>query len=245
MDRSYLSDQAVVAASRGFVCARLLSFEDAEEAALMRRLMRGRGLVNTVFTILDPSGQRPLVRPGRSPTGPYKSGAAMAAAMRKISARYPGKPRIAARDLGLPLLRDVRLALNVTECDAQQLVVLKGDPEDTEKLEDLLCELCWSDELIGRFLYCRADDETEWAAVKGNEKAPDVGLLVVQTRTYGLSGEVVGSAPAHVSAKKLKKLLVDAATSFSPRPVDTRRLRRRGRRDGVRWQPELPLPNRR
>lgn len=245
MDRSYLSDQAVVAASRSFVCARLLSFEDADEAALMRRLMRGRGLVNTVFAILDPSGQRPLVRPGRSPTGPYKSGAAMAASMRKIAARYPGKPRAKARELGLPLLRDVRLALNVTECDAQQLVVLRGDPEDTEALEELLCELCWSDELIGRFLYCRADDETEWAKVVGSDKAPKTGLLVVRTRTYGLSGEVVGSASAACSAKKLKKLLVDAAAAFTPRSVDTRRLRRRGRRDGVRWQPELSLPSRR
>ena len=35
MDRSYLSDPDVVSASRDFVCVRLVTFEDAEEMALL------------------------------------------------------------------------------------------------------------------------------------------------------------------------------------------------------------------
>ena len=42
MDRSYLSDPAVVAASRSFVCVRLLTYENAREAELLRGIFRGR-----------------------------------------------------------------------------------------------------------------------------------------------------------------------------------------------------------
>ena len=245
MDRSYLSDQAVVEASRAFVCARLISFEDAEEARLMKRLMRGRGLVNTVFSILDPSGQRPLVRPGRSPTRAYESGAAMAAAMDAIAERYPGERAVAPSQLGLPALEDVRIALNVTACDAQQLVVLRGDPERIAALERRLVDLCWSKPLVGRFLYVRADSETDWSAVAGSEDAPEHGLLVVRSETYGLKGRVVASASHECSEKDLAQLLTQAAASFRPAVVDTRRLRRSGMREGIRWKSELPLPRKR
>lgn len=245
MDRSYLSDQAVVEASRAFVCARLISFEDPEEAKLMRRVMRGRDLVNTVFTILDPSGRRPLVRPGRSPRWSYDSGAEMAAAMVKISARYPGKKRVKPAQLGLPVMEDVRIALNVTQCDAQQLVVLRGDSEKIATLERHLRELCWSEGLVGRFLYARADEHTDWATIKGSEGAPEHGLLVVRTKTYGLEGEVVAAASHELGAAKLKELLVEVAESFRPAAQDTRQVRRKGRRAGVQWKPELPLPKKR
>ena len=90
MDRSYLSDPAVVEASRAFVCARLLTYEDAEEAALMRRLLPGRGSVNTAFTILAPDGDRQLVRAGRSPRMAFGSARMMAAELRRIAERFPG-----------------------------------------------------------------------------------------------------------------------------------------------------------
>ena len=245
MDRSYLSDQAVVAASRAFVCARLITFEDEEEAQLMRRLMRGRNLVNTVFTILDPTGARPLVRPGRSPRGAYDSGAEMAAAMNKIARRYPGKKRVKPAQLGLPSLEDVRIALNVTECDAQQLVILRGDAKKTEALEQRLVDLCWSDELVGRFLYVRAGDQTDWEAIAGSDRAPEDGVLIVRTERYGLKGAVVASLSCDVSAAKLKAQLLKAVESFAPAAVDTRKLRRAGTRAGLRWDTELPLPKRR
>ena len=60
MDGSFLSDADVVAASRKFVCIRLSTYEDAEEAEFLRSIYVGRSgdLENTVFAILSPDGKR-------------------------------------------------------------------------------------------------------------------------------------------------------------------------------------------
>lgn len=245
MDRSYLSDQAVVAASRDFVCVRLITFENSDEAKLMQRLLRGRGLVNTAFTILDPEGSKTLVRPGRSPRQAFDSGADMAAGMQRIAKRYPGKAKVGAADLGLPLLEDVRIAMNVTECDAQQLVVVRGGKRANKRMLEDLRELCWSQELVGRFLYVMADEATDWSSIAGADAAPKDGLLVVRTETFGLSGKVVATAPAKASKVQLHELLAEAAKAFEPKPVDTRTLRRTGRRKGLEWQTEVPVPKKR
>ena len=244
MDRSYLSDQRVVEASREFVCARLISFEDADEAKLMQLLWSG-SKVNTIFALMDPSGARRLSRVGRSPKGVFDDAAAMAAEMRRIATRYPAK-KGADAGLALPVLEDVRIALNVTECDAQQLVILRGSASETARLEKELAKLAWSDEFVGRFLYVRGGDETDWSVLAGIADAPEHGLVIVRSTEYGLTGEVVASLSSErARGRQLAQALRDASKAHRPTPVDTRRVRRQGRRAGVRWQPELPLPDRR
>lgn len=239
MDRSYLSDQQVVEVSRAFVCARLITFEDSDEAKLMKRLFGGRRLVNTVFTIMDPSGQNALVRAGRSPKMAFDDAAAMATKMRAVAKRYPGRKNVAAEDLGLPVLENVRIALNVTECDAQQLVILRGDAKQVKALRKQLTKLSWSDKLIGRFLYAIADDKTDWKVLKNADKVPKSGVLIARSDEYGLTGEIVASAKASITTEKLEELLLAAAANHKPKAVDTRRLRRQGIRNGVQWQAEL------
>ena len=242
MDRSYLSDQQVVAASREFVCARLITFEDSEEARLMRRLYGGRRLVNTMFTIMDPRGKRALVRAGRSPRMAFDDAVEMATKMRAVAKRYPGRKKLDAADLGLPILEDVRIALNVTECDAQQLVVLRGDDQQIKKMRQKLVALSWSEQLIGRFLYAVADDNTDWKSLKGADKGSKAGVMIVRTEQYGLTGEVVSAAKASATVTELQEMLLAAVASHRPKAVDTRRLRRKGIRDRVQWKAEIPLP---
>ena len=64
MDRSFLSDKGIIRASRGFVCARLATYENKEEAEYLGRIFRGRSgqLENTVFCIMSPDGKDRLVR---------------------------------------------------------------------------------------------------------------------------------------------------------------------------------------
>jgi hypothetical protein len=238
MDRSFLSDKQVVAASRDFVCARLISFEDGEEAKLMQRLW-GSAQVNTVFALLDPAGARTLSRVGRTPRGPFADAAALAAEMRAITKQFPAR-KGADGKLALPLLEDVRVALNVTECDAQQLVVLRGDAKKLAKLERALTALAWSEPFVGRFLYARGDDETDWSVIDGVDKAPAGGLLIIRSERFGLTGKVIASLPASARGEQLEKAMRDAVASHQPKPVDTRQVRRDGRRSGVRWQAELP-----
>ena len=123
MDRSYLSDQQVVTASRGFVCARLITFEDSQEAALMKRLLGSRKLVNTVFTILDPSGKQALTRAGRSPRMAFRDGEAMAALQECLA----DEPEDAT--LNRSYIAAARRAGKLDEAHAFYLDLLRHNPE--------------------------------------------------------------------------------------------------------------------
>ena len=242
MDRSYLSNQQVVSASRDFVCVRLITFEDTKEAALMKRLLGGRRMVNTAFTLMDPAGRRALTRVGRSPNHLFDDGKEMAARMLQVAKKYPARKKTKSADLGLPVLEDVRVALNVTECDAQQLVIVRGSGKKVEAMRKALTELCWSDKIIGHFLYAESDADTDWSVIDGAGKALKSGLLIVRSDKYGLTGEVVASVSASKSKSTIEAALLKAIKSHRPKTVDTRRVRREGMRNGVKWRAELPLP---
>ena len=95
MDRSFLSNPAVVKMSRDFVCARLATFESPAEADFIYALYPSRSgaQVNTVFTILAPDGKTTLLSPGRSPSHTLGSDdpSRLVAEMKKILARYKAK----------------------------------------------------------------------------------------------------------------------------------------------------------
>ena len=67
MDQSLWSDPLVIEASRKFVCARLATYEDKDEGAMLKSIYRGRSgeLDNTVFTVLSHDGKS-RVEPGRT-----------------------------------------------------------------------------------------------------------------------------------------------------------------------------------
>ena len=75
MDRSFLSQQDVVDASRAFVCVRPATYMDAEEAQALTELVRTPSgkLENTAFTILAPDGETKLVRGSRSPSMTFRT----------------------------------------------------------------------------------------------------------------------------------------------------------------------------
>lgn len=239
MDRSFLSDPDVVAASREFVCVRLATYEDAEEAELLSSLFVGRSgeLENTVFTILSPDGRRKLVRAGRSPHQIFGRAGNMAAEMREISARYRSRDMTAER-LGLPALHDVRLGLNVAACDRQKLVVISGaNDAERARLQQRVAELAWTDELQGSFLYAIAEHPSELAAI--GARSP--GVFVVEPDAYGESGKVIAHAAADADDAELRDVLVDAAGAGSLGSVDSRRHIREGMAKGVHWETVVPV----
>src|SRR3954452_16415150 len=115
MDRSFLSQPDVTAAARRFVCVRLTTYENAEEAAMLQALCPTRSgeLENTVFALLSPDGKRPLTRPGRTARHTFGDAAEMARAMHRIADEYKVPASPAPGILELPTVPTVRLALNV------------------------------------------------------------------------------------------------------------------------------------
>src|SRR5438034_5706728 len=98
MDRDYLSSPRVVAASKGLVCARLLTSESADEAKVLTSFFVGRSgqLENTTFVLVAPDGKTPLSRAGRSPDHVLGRGGAhdddaLAGLLKEQAARFPRK----------------------------------------------------------------------------------------------------------------------------------------------------------
>jgi len=237
MDRSYLSDQEVVEASRAFVCVRLLTYEDAAEARFLQTLFRRReGLENTVFTILDPAGRTKLVPAHRSPSRIFDDPTEMATEMQRLAAKYPDRKKVGAEDLGLPVVEDVRLGLNVAAADARQLIIVCGDGKDRGELESRLVELAWSEEFVGHFLYVHADEDTDWSTIDGSEGRPKNGIVIVQPAEFGLEGTAIAAVASSRDEADLREALTKAAEQHEPRSVDTQRLRRVGIRRGLQWK---------
>ncbi|MAE75898.1 MAG: hypothetical protein CMJ85_03390 [Planctomycetes bacterium] len=240
MDRSYLSDPEVVAASRKFICVRLASYEDAGEVDFLQSVFTMRGVLqNTVFCILAPDGKKKLVNAGRAPGWAFGVAEDMALEMNEIAVDYkPGKTRPV--DLGLPYLKSVRLAMNVAACDSQRLaIVYAPDLETRAALEAKLVELAWSKEIIGRFLFAMTKDVSDLAKVDGASGEP--GILVVVPGAYGVQGKQLVHVPVRADAKTLRAALREAAESDAGGAKDSQRHIRRARQKGIRWRTATPV----
>ncbi|MFT7619222.1 MAG: hypothetical protein ACI97A_002872 [Planctomycetota bacterium] len=245
MDRSFLSDQAVVKASRGFVCARLATYEDKEEAVFLKSVFRGRTgeLENSVFGIFDPTGKKRLVRTGRSPSFAFDDAAEMASEMQKISKKYPGKKQVKVSARQMPYLKNLRLALNVTASDAQQLLIVHAaDKKQLASMEAKLKQLIWKDKLVGRFLYVSVVGEGK-DLLKGITKAlkKSGSFMVVKPGEFGLTGEVIDSVSATAKVDKIEKQLLVIAKKHKGLSKDSRQSIRKGRKSGAKWETEVPV----
>src|SRR5215204_1471310 len=150
MDRSFLSRPEVIAASRAFVCVRLATYEDADEARFLKAFLRTRSgeVENSVFGLLAPDGTTKLTRAARGTGQVYTDAAAMAADMRRVAGHYSPTAAIDS----LPLVAGPRLALDVAAADGRPLVVILGtDMAARQRLVESVAKLAWTDELIGRF----------------------------------------------------------------------------------------------
>jgi hypothetical protein len=239
MDRSFLSDPAVVARSRDFVCIRLATYESASEAAVLQSVFQSRSgqLENTVFAILTPDGKTPLVRSGRSPReglgGPEEGTRKLA----DLAAKFPGSAPVGG---ALPLLADLRRGLNVASCEIQPLVVIVArSAESRQKIEETLLPLAWSKEFVGRYDFVRAKDAAEAAAsIEG--KVEEDGIYIVQPDAFGQKGTLLAAASGS-GRDTLQKALALGLTRFTPQAKDSRRHIDEGVRRGLNWKTEIPV----
>jgi hypothetical protein len=241
MDRSFLSRPEVVAASRDFVCVRLATYEDKEEGAFLKSfgVTRSGELENTVFAVLSPDGERELARAARSTRQTFGDAERMAQTLRRIAADYrargAGRPPSA-----LPLVANVRLALDVAACDNRPLVVLYGkDAKTRQELEARLRPLAWGDALLGRFIYAAASEAKELAAVQGATAGG--GVVVVQPDRFGLKGTVLSQAAADAPTAELETCLKQGAARHRPQSESFGVHVRDGRRKGLLWETVIPV----
>src|SRR5437588_8254333 len=113
MDRSFLSQPEVIAASRSLVCVRLTTYENKEEGDFLKafKVTRSGELENTVFTILSPDGKRQLARASRSARQTFGDSERMAATMERLSREFETRKSAQRQLPELPQVANVRLAV--------------------------------------------------------------------------------------------------------------------------------------
>ncbi len=242
MDQSYWSDQEIIKLSEKFVCARLATYEDAEEGKFLKKQYRGRTgeLENTVFVILASDGKTRLSRSGRSP-GMVFGGAVgwestiLAMEMHAISQQYPGKkepPGIPP----LPNSKDLRRSLNVAACDRQLLVVADRLPESTL---NRLRNLAWKAPFMGRLAWGTAEKSEEIVAIGLAAKEP--AIYICKPGEFGLKATLISELAADASSQQLESAL--SAALQTPREPEKRARRHvmKGQRLNKSWDTEIEV----
>jgi len=242
MDRSFLSSDSVVAASREFVCIRLATYEDEREANFLKTVFLGRSgqLENTVFCLLSPDGKRMLSRPGRGPSFAFRSAAEMAAGMNRIATQYPSARQSVRTKLRLPLMKNLNLALNVASCDNLPLIVtVASKQQQLAQLNGKLAHCAWNKEFAGQFVYASVRDETELNSIDPKHRVE--GILVVDPGPFGLSGKTLLQLPLDADRVHLEQGLRQVLGRPRPEPMDARSHISLGMKMGIEWRSAIPV----
>ena len=251
MDRSFLADQDVIAASRKFVCIRLATYENADENEVLKGVFAPGGVLqNTVFALMSPDGRTSLVRAGRSPAWAFGGQVGrgihqqppevigkMAQTMEAIALAYPGKDKPVGR-VPLPYLADIKLALNVAAADRLPLVAVFGNAAQRKQMEQQLEPMAWADEFLGRALYVPVTQLEEFKAITGLKT--QAGYVVIQPDIFGLKGKVIQEISLLSTAAQLKQALSKAVGRHQPSTLTYEQHRSQGAAAGQRWESKTP-----
>jgi len=241
MDGSYLSNAAIVEASRQFVCIRLVTYEDKAEANFMKSVFSSAsGLFeNTTFGILSPDGKQNLVRSGRGPMHSFRSSAEMANRMKRIAGRYAGAPFASLSDKQLPLTESVDIGLNVAACDNLPLVIsFATEQRMIDELNAKLIELAWREQWAGQFIFAVARSSKQLKPISDADKEP--GILFVEPGQYGLSGKVLTRIDVDADTKQTETAFASAIDKFSRQPASPNAHIKLGIQLGLDWESEIP-----
>lgn len=241
MDRSFLLRKEVIEASRDFICIRLATYEDKDEAAYLVKVFPGRtgALENTVYTMLSPDAKAYLTRSGRSPGFAFQDSAAMATQMHTFAAKY--KPNTVAQVL--PTAKDFRVALNVAACDNMPLVVGVVDSfteksDDQASLRQRLADLAWSKELRGVYAYAPISTVKQLRDAKINVTP---GVYVISPDIYGQTGKVLERVDVAADTAEIRSKLTAALTRFKPPAKEAQTHIWQGNQSGIFWQTAIPI----
>ena len=249
MDRSFLSNPAVIRASRNFVCIRLATYENAEEAVVLKSIFAGRNnnLENTVFAILGPDGKHRLTQTGRSAGWAFgeseEAPAIMGQTMERLARRYARKGAKYQAKLALPTHANFGLALNVAACDSRPLIVgFHPNKSGLEKLAGQLRDVAWDKEFAGRCEYVLVTDPEELKPVRSLGEKPAPGTYVIRPGIFGEFGRVLGAIPAAAKPDELLAQVKIADSKFKAAVKREQRDHTRlGAQMGVHWKTAIPV----
>lgn len=252
MDRSFLSDANVVAASRDFVCIRLTTYEDQAEADFLKTIYVGKSgdLENTTFAILSADGKTKLTKTGRAPFHEYRNGQSMAAGMQEIAKSNKVQAETMFTDTKLPFTKNLEIGLNVAASDGLPLVVIVADDEkQLTALSENALSAAWSKSVAGQFVYAAVLDQDQLKPITGrvtDSGAKQVaeenwnGILIVEPDQFGVSGKVLAKLAVDSDSEAINKAFNKTIVSYPHKVHDHQAHVQLGIELGLDWESEIP-----
>ena len=205
-----------------------------------------KGLRNFGYCVLTSDHKKTLRESKRGPNYVYKDSNEFARDLNRIASQNVPTKKKKSNDSTpiLPKMKNFRLGLNVASCDGLPFIaVVKKTTKERKQLSNKLGKVVWDDELMGKFVI----------AATGNLKDLDVisdckatsGFLVIQPNEFGTKGKLIAAIDGDASTKELKASLLKAIDQFKRVAKSHGSHVRKGKRNGVNWKTEVPVPKRR
>ena len=243
MDRSFLSDDLIIEASREFVCIRLTTYENKSEHDFMQSLYRrsNQTIANTTFAILSPDTNKIFSGPARSPQILFNNSFHMAASMHEVGHKFKPKSTLASAAI-LPAAASVKIGLNIAASDKLPLILAVGaDKSNHQELESKLNKIVWDDAIVGKCTFASTHQPKDLGAIKGTDKKTNV-FLVIEPGEFGTKGKVLSVVDGDLETDKLVEKISDGLAMYTaPRTVDHRTHTQNGIRAGVFYETPLPV----
>lgn len=144
-------------------------------------------------------------------------GDGIAMVMNELAAKYPAKPGSEGGVPHLPVMADLKQAINVAAADTRGAIALVQPDGGDQALEERLARLAFEDGIAGRTYIARLTQE-DWAQaqevglVKG--ASLEAGVFFIAPHEFGLEGEVWEEIPASAPEEKLRTDLVAVLDRF-------------------------------
>ena len=123
------------------------------------------------------------------------------------------------------------------------VVVVGKTRRDLDGLQKKLAGAVWKKDLIGKFIFASTTEAKDLASIKGATFS--AGIMVIKPDAYGVKGTVITEIGLRAGADKLEKTLLGVAAKFVRTAKSHRDHVRQGRRAGLEWKTEVPVPSRR
>jgi hypothetical protein len=214
------------------------SFESPSEAEFLKGLFSGRDseLRNTVFALLGPDGKKRLGPTGRSPSFVFEDAEQMAAEMDKLAELFDGQTK--RSEPPLPLIGNLRLALNIAACDRRPLIIgVASKNRDADTWRKRLSLAAQDEALIGQAHYvCVRDLKSLQPFDLKLDPARDTHMI--QPGPYGRTGTVMGAFDSQ--DPQLSTHLKSAITTVLWSPLRESQHVRTGKITGITWETVVP-----